>query len=103
MLYYHFHQNNSGGFHVGPKDVFIQAEDVDTANKIAEEETEIYFNGCSTGNDCNCCGDRWNRAYGEGMETPKIWHWNGDTNKYEETDAHISEDIKIFKRVLKIE
>jgi hypothetical protein len=62
MKFYEFRQNNSGGsFAVDDNvahSVYIEAEDADRANEIALEKG-LYFNGVDTGQDCNCCGDRW--------------------------------------------
>lgn len=69
--FFEFCQNNSGGsFGVDKKAgighyVIIEAMDADHANTIAER-IGIYFDGCQNGMDCDCCGDRWYPAYGEG-------------------------------------
>lgn len=63
--YYEFSQNNSGGsFSVDNKlchRLFIEAHSADEANRIAKD-MGVYFDGCSEGIDCNCCGDRWHEA-----------------------------------------
>jgi hypothetical protein len=60
--FFEFRQNNSGGsFHRNENvdtRVFIEAVDADHANARALK-VGIYFDGCSTGSDCDCCGDRW--------------------------------------------
>lgn len=68
MPWYHFHQKNSGGSWdrapergIGP-DVWIEARDADDANHRAES-VGICFDRCDKGHDCDCCGDRWSRAY----------------------------------------
>ena len=62
-IFYHFHQNNSGGFLVGPAcEVFIEANTAAEANAIALENG-LYFDGCAKGMDCDCCGDRWYEAF----------------------------------------
>lgn len=74
-----YSQNNSGGsFHhdadagIGTH-VFIEAVDVVHANARAEN-IGLYFNGCDTGQDCSCCGDRWYRAYrDEGTDAPESY------------------------------
>lgn len=62
MKLYEFSQNNSGGFFEVDDfvchRVIIEAENAEEANKIALN-MGIYFDGCSIGVDCNCCGDRW--------------------------------------------
>jgi hypothetical protein len=68
--FYSFRQNNSGGSYVRDDDldasVYIEAVDADHANARAAN-IGIYFDGCSTGQDCSCCGDRWYPAgaYGD--------------------------------------
>lgn len=74
--FYTYDQNNSGGsFDVDDnvsEYVIIEAKSADHANKIAED-IGIYFDGCSTGDDCSCCGDRWYRAYDDdGKDEPMI-------------------------------
>ena len=58
MSFYTFHQNNSGGFFVGPEFVIIEADSADEANMTAMDH-DVYFDGIHHGNDCECCGDRW--------------------------------------------
>lgn len=74
--YFHFSQNNPGGsFVIDEKvahHVIIQAHSAGEANRLALG-VGIYFDGCSSGTDCNCCGDRWYRTGGEGDETPLIY------------------------------
>ncbi|ALH46439.1 hypothetical protein ABNC92_10725 [Paenibacillus larvae] len=77
-MYFTFNQNNPGGFTVVNDSVcgvvIIEADTADQANKKAEE-IGIYFYGCSTGNDCPCCGDRWDAQYNdaEGTDEPEIY------------------------------
>jgi hypothetical protein len=75
--FYEFDQNNSGGSFVfddsrglGPG-VWIEALDSDHANTRAES-IGIYFDGVLSGQDCGCCGDRWDPAHGGGIEEPMI-------------------------------
>lgn len=72
-MFYEFRQNNSGGrFDVDDKlchRVFIEADTAEEANaKLLE--LGGYFDGCSTGRDCDCCGDRWEEQSGEGNKYP---------------------------------
>ncbi len=57
-----YSQNNSGGFFDqldnGSHDLIVEANTANEANDIATEYG-IYFNGCDSGADCDCCGDRW--------------------------------------------
>lgn len=73
MVWFEFNQNNTGGsFEVNEMvchRVYIEAKDADEANKIAID-MGIYFDGCSTGMDCFCCGDRWYPARGDGDSFP---------------------------------
>lgn len=77
--FYYFSQNNSGGsFHMDDlagigECVIIEATSAKHANSRAEE-IGLYFNGCESGQDCSCCGDRWDAAYSdEGDEVPSIY------------------------------
>lgn len=76
LQYFLFNQNNSGGsFDVDESVahyVFIQAFTVGEACAKAEA-VGVYFNGCDTGHDCSCCGDRWYKPWSDdGTETPLI-------------------------------
>lgn len=78
-MFYTFNQNNSGGSFIENRTdgiaeyVIIEADSADEANDRAEN-IGIYFNGCSTGDDCSCCGDRWYAAYeSDAEDSPKIW------------------------------
>jgi len=63
MSWYRYAQNNSGGSFIGPYyTIWVEAPDTDTANDIAEQHG-VYFNGVLDGRDCECCGDRWDRAW----------------------------------------
>ena len=63
MKFYRFHQNNTGGSFDGEMgyDLWIEAESAKMANEIAQENG-VYFNGCDSGVDCLCCGDRWSEV-----------------------------------------
>lgn len=75
--WYEFRQNNSGGsFHITENlshFVLIQATNPRRANELAED-VGIYFDGCSSGKDCNCCGDRWCKA-DSAMESFYTYEW----------------------------
>ena len=74
MKRYTYTQNNSAGFFTQPEwhgpeslggvegtNIWIMAEDHHEANGLALEHSNIYFDGCEEGKDCDCCGDRWYR------------------------------------------
>jgi hypothetical protein len=79
-MFYQYIQNNSGGRYDIDDSVtyivLIEASNAREADSIAEA-IGIYFDGCSIGVDCTCCGDRWSRAY-EDDATEKLlvnrWH-----------------------------
>lgn len=76
-MFYCFNQNNSGGWFKQDDQIahymFIEADSADEANERAES-VGIYFDGCSDGRDCDCCGDRWSRAWrDEGEAEPLIY------------------------------
>ena len=74
-MFYTYTQNNSGGYFITNDNVaeyvIIEANSIDEANNKAEE-IGIYFDGCSFGRDCSCCGDRWCSPYDE-SEKPEIY------------------------------
>ena len=77
-MFYHFNQNNSGGYFTIDENrgithhVVIEADNASEANQDAKE-IGIYFEGCYTGRDCNCCGDRWHEVdEDDGEEVPAI-------------------------------
>jgi hypothetical protein len=73
-MFYTFTQNNSGGLYTGPAKYFIvEAEFSQEANEIAQNHG-IYFNGCASGADCECCGDRWYPcSSSDGTKKPEIY------------------------------
>jgi hypothetical protein len=76
-MFFTYNQNNSGGSFINNDKVcqyvVIEADDYRFANILAED-IGIYFNGCDTGQDCSCCGDRWNDAWnGDGTDEPLIY------------------------------
>lgn len=81
-MFYTYTQNNSGGhmdvdLRAGISHyVVIEAPNARTADALAVG-IGLYFDGCSTGMDCSCCGDRWNEKNNgwsdKGDEVPSIW------------------------------
>ena len=72
LTWFHYSQNNSGGFFDGPENVLVQAHSAEEADSIAERHG-IYFGGVSSGRDCECCGNRWSMAYGDGGEELSVY------------------------------
>ena len=76
--FFHFSQNNPGGsFDINETvahHVIIEAHSATEANTRAVD-IGIYFNGCDTGADCSCCGDRWSEQWSDsgGDDTPLIY------------------------------
>lgn len=70
-MFFTYRQNNSGGVFTGPaRVVVIEAPDAESANAIGET-LGLYFDGRG---DCNCCGDRWSKAYDdEGTDSPELY------------------------------
>lgn len=53
--------------------MIVEAQSADHANQRAES-SGLYFDGCSGGNDCDCCGDRWSRVYeSDGTKSPLVY------------------------------
>lgn len=76
--FYTYNQNNSGGTFTNNDNVceyvIIEAKSAEHSNNIAEG-VGIYFDGCSDGIDCSCCGDRWYKQYDDedGTDRPMIY------------------------------
>lgn len=77
--FWHFSQNNSGGrFDFSESQgithhVVIEAESAEDAN-IQAVQKGLYFDGCDTGQDCHCCGDRWYQQWrDDGKEVPSVY------------------------------
>ena len=78
--FFEFNQNNSGGvFDFNEAAgithfVIIEAETPDQASARAQD-IGLYFDGCAKGQDCGCCGDRWDDIYKgeEGTEVPTVY------------------------------
>ena len=75
-MFYTYHQNNSGGSYEVNSDVawyvIIEAPDAETADALAQTKG-VYFDGCESGRDCDCCGDRWYCATGAGSLEPLVY------------------------------
>lgn len=73
MAFFEYRQNNSGGSFDAPNlTVIVEAPDAEIADVIAQRHG-VYFDGCEKGIDCDCCGDRWSRAYGDGKPVPSLY------------------------------
>ena len=76
-MFYAFDQNNSGGIFSFDEDLGITHWVIIEADSEAEaisraEHIGLYFNGCSSGMDCPCCGDRWSASYIKGSDQPEV-------------------------------
>ena len=65
-MFYTFTQNNSGGSFVRNRQVdhyvIVEADDDASSWRMANHRAErigLYWDGCDSGQDCPCCGDRW--------------------------------------------
>lgn len=90
--WYEFSQNNSGGsFTENDKvthRVFIQAMSLKDCLSKAES-IGIYFNGCDSGRDCSCCGDRWYQP--DLLKFPKHWDKGISFNNIEEYAQYLAD------------
>jgi hypothetical protein len=77
-MFWNYRQNNSGGsFSFDKKqgisvNVVIEADSADDADRRAESIGIYFDDDCSI--DCECCGQRWDRAYGIGDGVPCIYN-----------------------------
>lgn len=68
-MFYAYRQNNSGGvFEDDILCVIIEADTPEQADRVAVENSIVYFNGVKKGLDCSCCGDRWRKVFDQGKE-----------------------------------
>jgi hypothetical protein len=91
--FYEISQNNTGGSFITDDKLchrlFIEAESSDEAVSIAED-LGCYWDGCDTGNDCPCCGDRWYRPWSsDGIDLEEMnTEWNGyEVNEWVENSS----------------
>ncbi len=62
MKLYEYRQINTRGFYIDPCELlYVEAETSDGADIIAQS-IGIYFDGIVNDSDCDCRGDRWDRA-----------------------------------------
>jgi hypothetical protein len=73
-MFYTYSQNNSGGSFIGPYFVIVEADSARQANSIAQDHG-VYYDGVEFGDDCECCGDRWEpiEKDSEGTLSPMIF------------------------------
>lgn len=98
-MFFTYAQNNSGGSFDYDVDagiaqyVIIEADNVSDANAKALN-IGLYFEGCDSGIDCSCCGDRWYEPWGEdsGTQYPSIYDYNA-TNEREYRDGIMRDGI----------
>lgn len=69
--WWEYRQNSSGGFFdpEGGHKTIIWANAAIEADRIAHDHG-IYFDGCNSGRDCLCCGDRWSESWGDEPDYP---------------------------------
>jgi len=98
-LYFEFRQNNSGGsFEVDLEKgishyVIIEAKNYIEANQKAFD-IGLYFDGCESGNDCPCCGDRWYASdESDGSAIPSLY----GESVYELKPSYFNEYISIHR------
>ena len=101
MSYFKFRQNNSGGAFAGTPLVFVQADNADDANRIAQDHG-VYFNGVADGVDCDCCGDRWYPVSDDdAQDVPTDLFmdddWNCTVKVYSDGDNYMDYSGKVWK------
>jgi hypothetical protein len=83
--FFTFDQNNSGGVFDLTDDVthwvIIEAEDAAEANAKLEH-LGGYFDGCESGRDCSCCGDRWYAQMDEDAGEPEPMIYGHTPSEY---------------------
>ena len=71
-MFHTLRQNNSGGFFTEPAVIVVVRADSEEEAYAIAERNGVYFDGCSTGKDCECCGDRWYRYTDETETLPEL-------------------------------
>jgi len=76
--FFTFNQNNSGGsFDYDEKagiTHYVIVEAMDKSHAVSRaEDIGLYWDGCNSGRDCSCCGDRWYVPYDDGDDVPKVY------------------------------
>jgi len=91
-MFYTFIQNNSGGFFDSDDEVrqYVIIEG-DTADEVIgrAKEVGIYFDGCQSGLDCSCCGDRWYEPYQDPTDEVPSIYGEPVTPAKENSDANV--------------
>jgi hypothetical protein len=96
--FYEISQNNSGGsFVINDKlchRLFIEAESSKQATRIAEN-LGCYWDGCASGMDCDCCGDRWHQP-DTILDFDNInTRWGGYEVRHWLKDDNVNKDVAI--------
>lgn len=70
--------NSGGGFDFDAAKGISHHVIIEASNKAAADaraqEVGLYFDGVETGQDCECCGDRWGSPYDDEVhEDPKVY------------------------------
>lgn len=95
LNWYEFSQNNSGGiFTVDEKlchRLFIEACTYEEAKQKALD-MGVYFDGCDSGMDCPCCGDRWS-DWEDKHEFPHSWDGKITFTTIEEYAQHLANEF----------
>jgi len=108
LHFYEFNQNNSGGdFHCDDKvchRLVIQAHSYQEARRKALE-LGVYFDGCSLGLDCGCCGDRWSDWEKDPIDDKDDWNENsvGVYSHYDDAEGRWHKKYGIYEIVEKPE
>lgn len=100
--WFHFRQKNSGGSFEFNADegitvhVIVEAVDADHANARAKH-IGLYFDGCSIGADCSCCGDRWHPVdESDGTPDPMVYEEPAETFKPDYSWRRVGENPEVF-------
>lgn len=79
----------------------MEAGSVEEANARAEK-IGLYFNGVAEGDDCSCCGDRWDPVFElEASPEPKVYGGPVDLTTKIEAEGfihYLDGKIKRFNR-----
>lgn len=101
--YFTFNQNNSGGSFSYDENAGIGhhviVEAINASHAMARAvDIGLYFNGCETGMDCSCCGDRWYEVWNDeqGTDVPMVYNETPDDHIANPQNVKWGMDKQVF-------
>lgn len=94
-MFYHYRQNNSGGWFDFDDAAGIGANVIIEADSATEADSIFESKGIEFGTGCPCCGSRWSQAWSdEGEAVPSIY--GKPVSEYEKSSMGFYEGDHIY-------